>query len=108
MGGPMTGVSQYDLDAPVIKGTSGILVLDRRFEDGEENDCIRCSRCIEACPAGLMPCMIGLGAKNNRFDIAGLYHPFDCIECGACAYVCPSRIPLVQYIKLAKIKLKEK
>ena len=108
MGGPMTGVSQYDLDAPVIKGTSGILVLDRRFENDEENDCIRCSRCIEACPAGLMPCMIGLGAKNNRFDIAGLYHPFDCIECGACAYVCPSRIPLVQYIKLAKMKLKKK
>ncbi|NQT76036.1 MAG: electron transport complex subunit RsxC [Candidatus Omnitrophica bacterium] len=104
MGGPMTGVSQYNLDAPVIKGTSGILVLDKRFRQKEEIDCIRCSRCIEACPAGLMPCMIGIGVKNNRFDIASSYDPLDCIECGSCGYVCPSNIPLVQYIKLAKTK----
>jgi Na+-translocating ferredoxin:NAD+ oxidoreductase subunit C len=109
MGGPMTGVTQYDLDAPVIKGTSGILALSMDFiAKGRETDCIRCSRCIEACPAGLMPCMIGLAASNNRFDIAGPYDPFDCIECGSCSYVCPSRIDLVQLIKLTKVKLKKK
>jgi len=108
MGGPMTGVSQYSLDAPVIKGTSGILVLDKRFRARDEIDCIRCSRCIEACPSGLMPCMIGIGVKNNRHDIAGTYNPIDCIECGACSYVCPSNIPLVQYIKLAKLKPSKK
>jgi len=107
MGGPMTGVSQYDLDAPVIKGTSGILVLDKRFEIGKELDCIRCSRCIEACPAGLMPCMIGLAAKNDRFDIATSYDPLDCIECGSCSFMCPSNIPLVQLIKLAKERSQE-
>lgn len=104
MGGPMTGVAQYSLDAPVIKGTSGILVLDKTLKVEEENECIRCSRCIEACPAGLMPCMIGIGVKNNRFDIAKSYEPLDCIECGSCGYVCPSNIQLVQLIKLAKLK----
>ncbi|MBU0759149.1 MAG: electron transport complex subunit RsxC [Candidatus Omnitrophica bacterium] len=108
MGGPMTGVAQYNLDAPVIKGTSGILVLNRASsEPGQEMDCIRCSRCIDACPAGLMPCMIGVAARRNRFDIASTYNPFDCIECGACGYVCPSNIELVQLIKLAKAKLKK-
>ncbi|MEE8317631.1 MAG: electron transport complex subunit RsxC, partial [Candidatus Omnitrophota bacterium] len=92
MGGPMTGVAQYNLEAPVIKSTSGILVLDKGFKREHELDCIRCSRCIEACPAGLMPCMIGIGAKNDRFDIAGSYDPLDCIECGSCSYVCPSGI----------------
>ena len=102
MGGPMTGIAQFSLDAPVVKGTSGILVLDKSFESPGEISCIRCSRCIEACPADLMPCMIGIGAQNNRFDIASSYSPLDCIECGSCDYVCPSKIPLMQLIKLAK------
>ncbi len=102
MGGPMTGAAQYSLDVPIIKGTSGILVLGKEFEAGAELDCIRCGRCIDGCPAGLMPCMIGIGVQNNRFDIASSYEPKDCIECGACGYVCPSKIPLVQLIKLAK------
>ncbi len=107
MGGPMTGVAQYNLNAPVIKGTSGILILDKKFGLKEEElECVRCSRCIEACPAGLMPCAIGLSVKKDRFDIAGSYDPFDCIECGSCSYVCPSKIPLEQLIKLAKVKIK--
>lgn len=107
MGGPMTGVAQSNLEAPVIKGTSGILVLDKKFKlRDDELDCIRCSRCVEACPAGLMPCMIGLAAKKEKFDIAGSYEPFDCIECGSCSFVCPSNIPLVQLIKLAKLRVK--
>ncbi|MBU1912949.1 MAG: electron transport complex subunit RsxC [Candidatus Omnitrophica bacterium] len=107
MGGPMTGVAQSNLDAPIIKGTSGILVFDKKFKLKEDElDCIRCSRCIEACPAGLMPCMIGLAAKKEKFNIAGSYEPFDCIECGSCSFVCPSNIPLVQLIKLTKLKVK--
>jgi len=107
MGGPMTGVAQSNLNAPVIKGTSGILVMDKRFKLKEEElGCIRCSRCIEACPVGLMPCMIGLSSKKEKFDIADSYDPFDCIECGSCSFVCPSKIPLVQLVKLAKAKLK--
>jgi len=103
MGGPMTGVAQYDLGAPIIKGTSGILVLDKSFKRHEEIECIRCSRCIESCPSGLMPCMIASGVKNNRFDMVDPYNPLDCIECGSCSYMCPSNIPLVQLIKLAKL-----
>ncbi len=107
MGGPMTGVAQCNLNAPIIKGTSGILVMDKRFKlKDEELECIRCSRCIEACPVGLMPCMIGLSAKKEKFDIASSYDPYDCIECGSCSFVCPSNIPLVQLIKLAKLKIK--
>ena len=109
MGGPMMGVAQFNLNAPVIKGTSGILALDKKFKVKEEElGCIRCSRCIEACPLGLMPCAIGLSVKKERFDIAGSYDPLDCIECGSCSFVCPSKIPLVQLIKLAKLKIKRR
>ena len=107
MGGPMTGVAQFSLDVPVVKGTSGILVLDKSFKSPGDISCIRCSRCIEACPAALMPCMIGIGAQNNRFDIASSYSPLDCIECGSCDYVCPSKISLLQLIKLAKREAKK-
>jgi len=106
IGGPMTGVAQYSLDTPIIKGTCGILLLDKRFKREDEVSCIRCSRCIDACPVGLMPCMIGTGVKFNRADIMTSYNPLDCIECGACDYVCPSAIPLVQLIKLAKTVVK--
>ncbi|MEK6732524.1 MAG: 4Fe-4S dicluster domain-containing protein, partial [Candidatus Omnitrophota bacterium] len=105
MGGPMTGIAQSNLNAPVIKGTSGLLILDSKFKfEEKELDCIRCSKCIDACPAGLMPCMMGASVKKDRFDIAGSYDPLDCIECGSCSYVCPSKIPLAQLIKLAKLK----
>lgn len=107
MGGPMTGVAQSNLNSPIIKGTSGLLILNKKFKlEDQELDCIRCSRCIEACPVGIMPCMIGLGARKERFDIAASYNPFDCIECGSCSFVCPSNIPLLQLIKLAKVKIK--
>lgn len=107
MGGPMTGVAQSGLEAPVIKGTSGILVFDKRYKvEDKELGCIRCSRCIDACPVSIMPCMIGVAVNKDRFDIAGQYDVFDCIECGACGYVCPSKIQLVQLIKLAKAKIK--
>ncbi|MDP2912149.1 MAG: electron transport complex subunit RsxC [Candidatus Omnitrophota bacterium] len=105
MGGPMTGIAQSNLSAPVIKGTSGLLILDSKFKfEEKELDCIRCSKCIDACPVGLMPCMMGASVKKDRFDIAGSYDPLDCIECGSCSYVCPSKIPLAQLTKLAKLK----
>ena len=85
--------------------------MKKEFADGDikitvdYDKCTGAGDCIDACPVGLMPCMIGLGAKNARFDIAGAFDPLDCIECGSCSYVCPSNIPLVQLIKLAKTKL---
>ncbi len=102
----MTGVSQYSLDVPVIKGTSGFLFLSRDEIDRKEAiSCIRCSRCINACPVNIMPNMIGLYSEKERFDLAKKYDPFDCIECGSCSYVCPSKIPLLHLIRLAKLKL---
>ena len=107
LGGPMMGISQQDIETPIIKGTSGILVQskDETIED-EELSCIRCGRCVEACPAYLLPTQIARVVKAEKWERLNALHIKDCIECGACSYVCPSKIPLVQYIKLGKIKTK--
>ena len=104
MGGPMMGLAQFTAEVPVIKGTSGILVLTDAPGD-EEITCIRCGKCIQSCPLYLMPNMISLYAKRGRFEEAKAYGALDCIECGACGYQCPARIPLVQWIKYAKSEL---
>lgn len=106
LGGPMMGIAQQDIETPVIKGTSGILVQnqDETIKD-EETLCIRCGRCVEACPAYLSPTQIAKTVKAEKWERLNALHIKDCMECGACAYVCPSKIPLVQYIKLGKIKL---
>lgn len=109
MGGAMMGISQYTLDIPVIKGTSGILVLGR--EDSlslKEEPCIKCSRCVDHCPMGLLPTSLAKLVKKERWEILGDYDIMDCIECGCCCYVCPSKIPLVQLIKLGKAEFQER
>ncbi|MDI6732009.1 MAG: electron transport complex subunit RsxC [Candidatus Margulisbacteria bacterium] len=104
LGGPMMGVAVSDLNTPVEKTTSCILVLnEREAKLFEESNCIRCGRCIKACPTGLMPNFLAEGAKAKNWKKADKEHVLDCIECGCCAYVCPSRIPLVQYFKKAKL-----
>ena len=100
-GGPMMGIAQYTLDVPLIKGTSGILILSEA-EIFPEGDCIRCGKCIDVCPVNLMPTVIAQHVKQEDWVSTGRYSPFDCMECGACAYVCPAKIPLVQYIKWGK------
>lgn len=106
MGGPMMGLAVSSLDLPVVKATTCILVLSRReAKIFEEMDCIRCGRCIKACPAGLMPNFLADFAKLKNWDKTEEYHVADCIECGCCSYVCPSRIYLVQYFKVAKMEL---
>lgn len=108
MGGPMMGISQYTLDVPVVKGTSGILVLARGetlFE--EEKACIKCARCIDHCPMGLLPTTLVRLVKGERWDDLKGCNVTDCIECGCCSYVCPSRIPLVQFIKLGKLQIQK-
>jgi len=103
MGGPMMGVAQYSLDAPVIKSTSGILLLmDKEVRRKNEEFCIRCGQCIYNCPAGLMPTMINLVSLKGDWESAASYGVLDCIECGVCSYVCPANINLVQLIKVAK------
>lgn len=106
MGGPLMGFSQYTTLVPVIKGTTGILILPQEeMEEVEERACIRCGRCVDACPAGITPNLIGKFASKDRFDWAREYGALDCMECGVCAYLCPAKIPLVQLIKYAKTQL---
>ncbi len=109
VGGPMMGVSQYTLDVPVVKGTSGIIVFPREYIESEDsNPCIRCGMCVRACPMKLMPNMIALYAELDMPEEAKRYHPLDCIECGCCAYVCPAKRPLVQLIRYAKREILNK
>ena len=106
MGGPMMGLPVLDLETPVIKSTSGILVLDQLYLK-REYPCIRCGRCIEHCPAGLSPTEIA--GACNRGDAPHLQklYTLDCMECGCCSYVCPAGISLVQYLKLSKGLVRE-
>lgn len=106
LGGPMMGPAVSAMDTPITKGTSGLLVLKEQEIDEESRHiwpCIRCGRCLEACPMHLNPSMLGqLAAKRQFPRMAETYHLNDCFECGCCSYVCPSNIPLVQYFRIAK------
>lgn len=109
MGGPMMGMPQKSLDVPVMKGTSGILALNRVFQlSAQEYACIRCGRCLEACPMFLNPTRIAHLAKFERSadELKGA-HALDCFECASCSYVCPSNIPLVQWIRVGKATVRE-
>ncbi|HCJ66111.1 MAG TPA: electron transport complex subunit RsxC [Elusimicrobia bacterium] len=104
MGGPLMGIAQYTTEVPVVKGTTGILVL-RDSGVIQSRPCIRCGRCIDVCPVYLMPTMYALLVEHKKWEDAEKYNILDCIECGCCAYICPSRIPLVHYIKYGKTEL---
>ena len=109
LGGPMMGAVQKDLDAPVLKGTSGILVLtSNEVRDLDEYSCIRCSRCVEACPIFLNPSLLGMLAKKGLWDEMAENNLMDCFECASCSFVCPSAIPLVQSFRVGKGMLREK
>jgi len=103
MGGPMMGIAQYTLDVPVIKGTSGILILtEQEAQQPEPEVCIRCARCVDVCPMNLLPLYISRYSLANMFDKAEEYNAMDCIECGCCSFECPAKRPLVESIRLAK------
>lgn len=109
LGGPMMGVVQKSLDVPVVKGTSGILILtEQEVQPLDTYSCIRCSRCIEACPLFLNPARLGQMAKKNLWGEMEENNVMDCFECGACSYICPSNIPLVQSFRVAKAIVKER
>ncbi|MEH6826054.1 MAG: electron transport complex subunit RsxC [Motiliproteus sp.] len=109
MGGPMMGQVMPHQQVPIVKGSSGILALTQHeIDDGPERPCIRCGRCVSACPVGLMP--LQLGARMRVDDVTGAEQlgVQDCIGCGCCSYVCPSKIPLVQYFNYAKGELQDR
>ncbi|MCL2880748.1 MAG: RnfABCDGE type electron transport complex subunit C, partial [Treponema sp.] len=105
-GGPMMGVSVASLDAPIQKNTSGIILMNRKEALAfEEDACIRCGRCIRACPCFLSPVIMNNSLDAGDFKYAIKAGLLDCLECGSCAYVCPARIKLVQRFRIGKQRL---
>lgn len=108
-GGPMMGASQPDLDAPIIKGTTGVVVLtEKESRRRRTYPCIRCGSCLDACPVFLNPSSLGLLAQAGRFEEMEEANLADCMLCGCCSYVCPSNIPLSQMFALAKAGAKRR
>jgi len=102
-GGLMMGKTVYTADMPVVKGTSGIVILKKDDENKvREFNCVRCAKCVDACPAFLEPTTIVKLAKRGLWEEAQNNNALSCIECGCCVYVCPANIPLVQYIRRSK------
>ena len=109
MGGPLMGLAQQNLDVPVVKGTSGIVVLTEDEVKAEKaRTCIGCGACVDVCPMYLLPTRIANFSKYDLTDKAEQFGVMDCIECGSCTYVCPSKIHLVQWIRYGKGNILEK
>lgn len=106
MGGPMMGIASASLDVPVVKGTSGLLVFsERQAHIDKESACIRCGRCVAACPMRLMPTTLDLYSRKNDLDTLIKMNILNCMECGSCTYVCPSKRYLVQSIRMGKQRI---
>ena len=109
IGGPMMGMAQKSLDVPILKGASGILCLDRAsVRPLREFPCIRCGRCLEACPMFLNPTRLAQLVRAEHVDDLEGHHLMNCFECAACSFVCPSRIPLVQWMRMGKAMLRNR
>ena len=103
----MTGKSVFDLESPITKTTSGILVFtDVEIEQTEESPCIKCSRCIDHCPAKINPTDINASILMGNLDRCDELHADQCMECGICSFVCPAKRYLTQSVKLAKRELR--
>ncbi len=106
MGGALVGAAQYDLQTPVMKTTSCVIAFDEaESRTPDATPCIKCARCVDVCPAHLLPLKLEAFGMNERFDDAREFGALDCIECGACNYICPAKRPLLQYIRFAKMEI---
>ena len=107
-GGPMMGKALNSLDVPVVKGTSGILIMPAELSKRKkESDCIRCAKCVSVCPQGLEPFLLNKLAQleiNDKLETSGV---MDCMECGSCSYTCPAGLPLLDYIRLGKSRVSQ-
>ena len=102
-GGPMMGAAQYDLSVPTIKGVNAITVLGKNNKyDVQDSRCLRCGKCIDACPMKLMPVLMYKAMQSGDVQEMKDNNIMDCIECGSCAYTCPASVPLVLGFRVAK------
>lgn len=105
-GGPMMGKALVNTDVPTAKGSSGILIMNRKeAKRGEAKRCIRCSKCVGVCPMGLEPYLLSVLAEIGDFERMENERIMDCIECGSCQFTCPARLPLLDYCRLGKGKV---
>lgn len=109
-GGPMMGQAQWDIHAPVTKGTSAILVFSEEYDkvNTSHGACIHCGNCVAHCPMHLMPNYLAEYAQARRYDDAAKMNVMSCVECGTCTYNCPAGVQIVQYIRVAKGALRMK
>ena len=107
-GGPMMGVTQYDLSVPTVKGTNAVTVLGKSNQYVvDQSRCIRCGRCIDVCPMHLMPILMYKSLYSGDVEEMKAQNLMDCIECGCCAYTCPACVPLVLAFKAAKHRIRD-
>ena len=108
-GGPMMGMAQYTADIPVGKGTGAMLAFCADEEKTVEHpQCIRCGKCVAACPMHLEPLFMYQYASKGMVEELEAAHIMDCMECGACAYICPARVHLTHMFKTGKQLVKNK
>ena len=107
-GGPMMGIAQNDLSAPVIKATNSVLCLLKDVNGAAENPvCLRCGKCVAVCPMRLQPLYLYRFTNAGRVDELERLNLLDCMECGSCAFTCPGKLPLVERFRAGKVMLKE-
>ncbi len=105
-GGPMMGRAVANLEAPVVKGTSALLILpEKEARRTTAQTCIRCGKCVSVCPMGLEPYLLSRLAQKAVWDEAEAHHVTDCIECGSCSWRCPSGLPLLDHIRVGKTEV---
>lgn len=102
-GGPMMGRAMNNVDMPANKRVSGLLLLpESESVRKEAENCIRCAKCVQACPMGLEPYLLSKQAMLQRWEDMEEHHIMDCIECGCCMFTCPSNRPLLDYVRMGK------